>query len=434
MSTEANEVEVIKEEKVFNRNDFEKTIVAMFTDKVSGNNFYAHLIAKCKVQMTPSIPTAGVAFYNSSYHLKINPFFFDPLTSLEKIDVIRHEMLHIMYRHLTIRNDFLDHEQANVAMDMAINQVLPNLPEGAVDYKNFKGFPPNLNTEQYYKLLDEDQDFQDQKQARKEQKERIRQAIKEALENGQTDGNGQPVDADGNPIDVGSEGVHEWELSDEEKELVDSITSEMLENATSKAIGNLPQDISKMLELFNKKAQVNWKKELRKLVGNKKANKRLTIKRRDRRMPNRMDLRGKTKDTTFELIVLVDTSGSMADAEIMIPLNEVKDICEMTNTTMKVVQVDTKVKGISDFGKSNFQFERLGCGGTYMEAGIDYIYENKMHFDGILFISDLYIEELSSWKFLPKAPIFWLSATKMNEGSQVQSYPRQKRYELDLEA
>ena len=434
----SDEIETVIDKKVpaivYDRKDFEESIVQMFIDKISGNNFYAHLIAKCKVTMSPQIPTAGVSFRNSSYHLMINPFFFEKLTPLERIDVIKHEMLHVMYRHLTVRDDFANHEQANIAMDMAINQVLRNLPKDCIDYKNFQGFPSGCNTEQYYDLLEKDEDFQEQMKQKQEQKQRIQDAINDALANGQTNGQGQPVDADGNPIEGGSDGVHDWKLSDEEKELVDAITSDMLENAMTKAIGNLPGDLTAMLDLFNKKAQVNWKKELKKLVGHKKANKRLTIKRRDRRMPSRMDLRGKTKDTTFELIVLVDTSGSMSDAEILVPLNEVKHICKMTNTTMKVVQVDTEVSGVSDFGKDDFQFERKGCGGTYMEAGIDYIYKEQMKFDAILFLTDLYIEELSSWKFLPKAPIFWLSATPMEQGSQVQTYPRQKRYLIELDA
>jgi len=422
-----------KEVKVFNRDAFEKSIVAMFTDTVSGNNFYAHLIAKCKVRMSNALPTAGVSFSNSAYNLMINPFFFEDLSDRERIDVIKHEMLHIMYRHLTVRKDFEDHEQANIAMDMAINQVLTHLPKGCVDYRDYN-FPSKLNTEQYYRLLDEDQDYQDQKEEKKEKQKALAQAIKDAIESGNVDENGQPLDADGNPIlGDGPDGVHQWgDISEEAQEIMDSITSDMLESAISKSKGNLPGDIASMLDLFKRKAQVNWKKELKKLVGNKKANKRLTIKRRDRRMPGRMDLRGKTKDTTFELIVLVDTSGSMSNEEILVPLNEIRHICEMTNTTLKVVQVDTQVSAVTDFSAKDFSFERNGCGGTYMEAGIDYIHENRMKFNAIMFITDLYIEELSSWKALPKAPIFWLSATKMNEGSQVQSYPRQKRYLIDL--
>lgn len=423
-----------KETKIFNRAAFEESIVAMFTDTISGNNFYAHLVAKCKVRMSNTLPTAGVSFTNSAYNLTINPFFFDSLQPKERIDVIKHELLHIMYRHLTVRKDFADHEQANIAMDMAINQALRYLPEGAVHHKTYN-FPSGLNTEQYYKLLDEDQDYQDKKKAKEAMQKAIAEAIKEAIENGNVDGNGQPLDADGNPIQgLTPDGVHQWaDISEEAQEILDSITSDMIESAITKTKGNLPGDIAMMLDLFKKKAQVNWKRELRKLVGNKKANKRLTIKRRDRRMPGRMDLRGKTKDTTFELIVLVDTSGSMDNNDILVPLNEIRHICEMTNTTLKVVQVDTQVSAVSDFSAKDFTFERNGCGGTHMEAGIEYIHENKMKFDAIMFITDLYIEDLSSWKFIPKAPIFWLSATAMNEGSQVQDYPRQKRYKIDTE-
>lgn len=428
---------VDSEKRYQERQVFEKAIVVMFQDRISGANFWARLLANVKTSVNRGIRTLGVYFKSGTYYLDVNVDFFNSLTELEQIAVLKHEMSHILHKHLTTRGNFAKHEQANIAMDMAINQHIPDLPKNAIDYRRYK-FPAGLNTEQYYDLLDEDEEFQEEQREQEARKEAIRQAIKDALEKGQIDENGNPVDGNGNPIEIPVDGhaEHNWDdISDEDKELLESITKDLIEKAMEKAIGRLPHNISELLNMFNNKPQVNWRKALKKMVGNKKANKRSTIKRNDRRFPTRDDLRGKTKDSTFELVCLLDVSGSMSDNEILVPLQEIREICKMTNTNMKVIQVDTNVKTITDFDKNTKSFTRSGAGGTYMYDGIRYLYENKIKHDGIVFISDLYIESIEAcWEIRPRVPIFWLTATPEDSGEQVQNYPRMKRFLIDVKA
>ena len=180
---------------------------------------------------------------------------------------------------------------------------------------------------------------------------------------------------------------------------------------TQNAKGNLPKEISEWLNTFAQNAQVNWKKVLKNMVGNKKIGKRLTIMRRSRRFPDRLDIKGNVKDRKFNLVCFVDISGSMSDEQILTGLNEIHHICKQNHTSMKLIQIDTEVHKIQEFDAGTKLFERSGNGGTVMESGIKFLFENKIPHDGIIFISDMYIEDVKDWEKQPGCRVIWLSTT-----------------------
>jgi predicted metal-dependent peptidase len=182
----------------------------------------------------------------------------------------------------------------------------------------------------------------------------------------------------------------------------------MLEKAVSKCRGNTPSGLSDMLDLFKSKNVVDWRRELRKVVGNKRCNVRRTIMRSDRRFPKREELRGKTKDVSFDLVVILDVSGSMRNDYIIKGLTEIKEICRLTNTSYKIVQVDTKVHGVEDFDARTRNITRLASGGTCIYPAIKYIDENKIPYNAMIIITDMGIEPVQEWKTIPKVPMLFL--------------------------
>ena len=115
------------------------------------------LIYKIIIKYSDTINTLAVYFDEKifNYVMLINKNFFNKLTYKEKMAVIKHELFHIYFQHhirfKEIKN--LNHEIANIAADIAINQYIENLPEGALQPSDFN-LPPNLNFEKYYKLLE----------------------------------------------------------------------------------------------------------------------------------------------------------------------------------------------------------------------------------------------------------------------------------------
>jgi len=379
-------------------------------------SFYAFIISKMNVQITEDVPTAGVGWYNNKYNLVINPDFMGKLSIEEKIGILIHESLHVMLKH-NFRQGERDKMLYNIAADIALNQLInkpAKLPEGAMFPESFK-FPENLTADRYYELLKQEQEKQQQEK-------------QEAQDNGEEwegPSNGNPdltdLDQDGEGMLVDSH--DKWSSNDEvdeaEQELARATMEKMIKNAIEKSRGNTPSNIAELLDLWNKKAKISWKKILKKYLSSKKGSKIGTIKRRDRRQPGRKDLKGKKVFyDTPTVVVGVDVSGSMNDEEIFEGLSEIKEVCKVTHSNLKLIQIDTEIKGLEEFSEKQKKWTRKGCGGTYMGDAPKYLMENKIECDVLIMISDMYIEDVATdenWlKF--KKPVIWLntSGTDMN--------------------
>ena len=390
----------------FNRFYLEEIIAKIFNHK--DFMFYGHILAQCVITMDKTLPApAGVYFNLYSYYLDINPILFNKFSEKEKIAILIHEASHIVYNHVIIRKQD-DHERWNYGTDIAINQMIENIPASGLHFHQYN-LPANLTSEQYYNLLAKNEKYQKQKEKDDENRAKLKKLIQEALDKGQLDsgdtsGTGSELDIDF-PIPMDA---HDWKESVGDDVFRKELTKNMLEQAVQKSRGNTPAGLSNMLDLFKSKNVVDWRKELRKIVGNKKSNSRRTIMRSDRRFPTREDLKGKTKDTTFDLVVILDVSGSMSNKEILSGLTEIKEICRLTNSKFKIIQVDTQVHGVDEFDAKTRKITRRASGGTYIYPAIKYIDDEKIPYNAIIVITDMGIESIKEWKKVPKVPMMFL--------------------------
>lgn len=70
-----------------------------------------------KVWDNKAVPTAGVSKNGINYQLAINEDFWTSLSEAHRIGLLKHELLHIAYFHLSMYFNFPDKRMANVAMD-----------------------------------------------------------------------------------------------------------------------------------------------------------------------------------------------------------------------------------------------------------------------------------------------------------------------------
>ena len=117
---------------------------------------------QCILEVTDTLPTAGVALLKNHIVLAVNPtFFMQTLTSTEERGaVLKHEALHIVLKHvLQIRNPvYTDKQLYNIAADLETNQYIGTpwqLPEGALLPSSFPSLslPLHETAEVYYDLL-----------------------------------------------------------------------------------------------------------------------------------------------------------------------------------------------------------------------------------------------------------------------------------------
>ena len=138
--------------------------------------FYGGMLQCLTISWGEYIPTLGV-MYNpekKTWQLLINTKFFveelcdgienqegKKISGLEaRIAILLHEIYHILHKHPIRYNELVTEDNArnrmmfNFAADLAINQLIKNIPKWGLDinHKDFK-FPKNKPTETYYRLL-----------------------------------------------------------------------------------------------------------------------------------------------------------------------------------------------------------------------------------------------------------------------------------------
>lgn len=381
--------------------------------------FYLHLLAQCRVVFSTTLKApAGVNFVNDHYNLFINPSpvigygqnengEMEPIvgfcsdTPLEhRIGILKHEMLHIALGHL-LRVEDKNFMKYNVASDTALNQEITreHLPKYALYPDNFpnKKVKPlwGETAEYYYELLE---DMEEQEDG----------------EGGNGFG-GQPLDD--HDLWMGNEG---------DPSLQQELTKNMVEKAGNEAIksaGRLPSNYANMLDNLTIRREVDWKRVLRAIVGNKRANRKKTLLRRDRRMPFANWLKGRTKDRVFELGVVSDVSGSVSEDALKQVWGEIISICEMFNTPVTMVQVDTEPSPPEKLTKDSKAIKRTRCGGTILAPAIEEFRKNNIDFDALVVTTDGYLFEEDIQPFAKTGkPVIWLIEStgnimaEMNQG------------------
>jgi predicted metal-dependent peptidase len=377
--------------------------------------YYLHLISQCKVVFSKSLPAAaGVSFNKDHYVLYLNPLevigiskdkkgnpepilgFSTKMPLEQRIGILKHEMLHIILGHILRVND-RDFDKFNIASDCALDQEIKkeHLPSYAIYPDN--NFPAKtqpkwgLTSEQYYDLIEQDELDKMNKEEEKSD-----------------DGNGF-----GPPKLTNGVGDHtKWLESEGDPDLQKEITKNMAEKAgeqTIKSAGTLPSNYAQIIENLSIRREVDWRQVLRRIVGNKKANIKKTLMRRDRRMPFANWIKGKTKDRVFELAVISDVSGSVSDKALYNLWGEIISICEMFNTPVNMVQVDTQPTKPEKLTKQSRAVTRKACGGTTLAPAIEMLKETKTPFDALVVTTDGYLfdDDIQPFKDLNR-PVIWL--------------------------
>ena len=364
--------------------------------------FFAALSRRMDKRATAAIPTAGVTVTEEGkLQMVYNPKFFAPLSDESRKDILKHEFYHIVFQHVTGGRflSFRDMAQSerkihNIAMDLAINGNLPNLPEGACfpGKGPFAHLEPHKSAEHYLREL------------RKMQKEGEGEGEGQGGGEGGTPGEGQPGEGqgqgggqgNGNPLDgMDSFDDHSgWDEVDEQtKQIAEERVKEFIKDAVEEANssgrgwGSVPSNCRKEI-IASISTKVDWRKVLRYFVKqSQKANKRSTVRKINKRYPYQHP--GKKATRTAKIAIAIDQSGSVSDdmlSAFFAELNSLAKIAEFT-----VIPFDTRVDPDKNFvwkkGMSRKR-ERTMHGGTCFDAPTKFVNE-KGGFDGLIVCTDM---------------------------------------------
>jgi predicted metal-dependent peptidase len=367
------------------REIFEETMINSLVD--NQYVFYAHIIASTKVNFDEKFPApAGVSFQKNQFNLHINPTTFNKYSLQERKGILVHEAFHIILRHVG-RFKNKNRKIANIAADIAINQFIKDLPPDCLSHTMFN-LEEKLSFENYYSLL-------------RSKAEKIKFS-----DNG--DGT-YSFEYKGKKYTIDPHAGEDLTDSEVPQEIVDAIGEEIVKRSLEKSRGLIPSDIAEMIEKMMSK-KVNWKKYIKNEMSNTTIDVEETIKRRNRRFLNRIEIKGFKQTFSSEGLVILDTSGSVESSFISKTIGEINNLSKSTGSTITMIQVDAEVQEIKKFQESHKKIGIKGRGGTYLYPAIKAAKEKKIRYDWIVVITDGEIE--SSWPEIPKCKVFFLMPTK----------------------
>ena len=332
--------------------------------------FYGLFLIGLNKEYITTIPTAGVSKRNIGVQLSINPEFFTELSEDHRYGLIKHEILHISFGHMIMRDLYSDKKLFNIAADLEINQYIANhhLPEGGLILSSFPelNLPERAGTKTYYDLL---------QQARED-------GTCPSLDNlmSQMDGNSQYCHAGWDEIE---------DLSEADKKLLQKqIEHQIKESAeqTQKKHGTVPGELAELINrLLNvEPPKFDWKGYLRRFVGNSSVVYTKKLRRKyNKRYSANPGLKIKFKN---HILVGVDTSGSVNSEELKEFFSELTHM-HKTGHKITVAQCDTQLKSVKEFNP-NKDWEIHGRGGTSFQPVIDHYNEKKGRYTALVYLTD----------------------------------------------
>jgi predicted metal-dependent peptidase len=288
-------------------------------------------------------------------------------------DTIKHEILHIVSLHLTRAkelNGSYSRLAINMAMDIVVNKYLDHLPPYAttLEWVNIKyelHLEPYASFEYYAEKLQTVLDLLDEEE-----------------EDSETDPEDNDAEAEYDPAKT-----HDiWEESTE----IDAAT---LAEFTEKAVlasekGTISADLGSLLSaLKNRKGELPWNLFLRQLMGTVESNKKKTVTRRNRRQPDRLDLRGELRSHIAKIAVAFDISASISDEEFLEAMKEVLGIVKNYNHEITVIECDDRIRRVYPVKTMKDLKERPNTrGGTCFTPVFEYA--NEQDFNLLVYFTD----------------------------------------------
>lgn len=343
----------------------DKVNLSLLEDK---DNFYGYFLFQMarEIRFDITSPTA-VNFQGANYVIYFNPVIFLTLTLQQMETTIKHEILHIVSRHLVRAKELKGRYSSlalNIAMDIVVNTHLDHLPPYAttLEWVNLEyslKLLPFEPFEYYAAKIQTALDLLDTAKAGSEDDSPADQAIETAYK---------------------PEKTHDlWQASSEIDEPILQQFTEKFVAAAQK--GSMPDYIKGLLSrLASSPGDLPWNLYLKKLMGTIASEQKKTVTRRNRRQPDRLDLRGQLRSHKAKIAVALDISGSISEEEFNQAMREVLSIIKNYHHEITIIECDNEirrvypVKSVRDIkNRSNTR------GGTRFTPVFEYANQQKLN-------------------------------------------------------
>jgi len=334
--------------------------------------------------------------------------------------LILHENLHVALKQIPRHRDLShDHKLLNYAMDFVVNDIIEHtggevginkeplvlLPDGALYHPMFHDW----NVRKVYNYLKKRKEELDKADEKGEY-------VKPCPEQGKSSLGGEKETDIDDALSNMDEGLDEHIFVDVQDMTAEEI--KQMEDGVDKALrqggmlagrmgATVPRVIGELLE-----PEVDWREVLREFVQSAMRGKDEYTWRKMSKpyLANDMYIPSMHSETMGELVVAIDTSGSIGNEQISEFATELASICDLCNPDkVRVLWWDTKVHGEQVF-ENNYNdiasmLKPLGGGGTHVGCVSDYMIKSSINAEVLVIFTDGYVESDIKWEV--NAPTMW---------------------------
>lgn len=373
--------------------------------------FFAHVLSGLARKFTEDTRTAAVGVLGDKVVLYINPgFFLGRLKSTSaRVAVLKHEVLHVILKHLFREGYVADMEIFNMAADIVVNQYVGEwqLPETAITIERFPdmGLELGQTAEYYYREL----------KKRRQGGTGLDSATKggevlDALYGHPTHSDhslwAEPGMSSGEP---GPGSV----ISEAVESRIESLLVQSYNRTPAKSHGSIPGGIRKILDsiMAGRKPELDWRRVLR-LFSTAHGTTRIwhSMKRVSKRFGTRPGIR---IARSRSLAVVLDTSGSIGDACLASFMAEVEGM-RRAGSLVTIIESDCKVQDVYPY-RPGREFHPKGGGGTDFNDALRFV-RRRRSFDACIYLTDGFAPEPTE---KPNCPLLWVLPENGHSGGHL---------------
>lgn len=369
--------------------------------------FFGSLALRLSLKEDPTCET----LWTNGRVLGFNPGFIEGLTLDETKGVIAHDVMHLANCHHTRRKG-RDVELWNKAGDYAINSILEEskivLPSRRLREDEFDG----KSAEEIYSRLSERPDPDGDRSGSPPPTSGNQNNSQQSGSGGQdqdspgeqgpgTDPGGCGEIRDFPAEDGGPASTSEIAQQEQEWKIA------AIQAATqAKSRGTLPAGVARMVEeIANPK--LDWRTVLRRFVEMSARNDYTWSPPNRRYVHQGLFLPSLRSEELKQIVIAVDTSGSIGEAELDQFAAEINGVLEEFETEAWVIYCDSQIAGIELFDRETLpvKLQMVGGGGTDFRPPFDWLEENGVEPTCLVYLTDL---ECSSFPEEPAFPVLWV--------------------------
>jgi len=360
--------------------------------------FYSHFFSalnKEVVSIDHAVQTLAVGLAERNHVLYINPLFWSEILidPKHRYGVVKHEILHIVFKHTLVKPDKLNKHLINIAMDIVVNQYIErhHLPEFGIFLEDFPEL--ELSKDQswkyyYDRLLDLSQQLDGKYKGTK---------AAESL---------MSIEESSHGLDRHVLWEKIYDQSKTERELLDTSINGLVilanQKTPVKSLGLLPGAVRLHLQtiLLKVKPLVDWRRVI-KLFSESSCKTKVvnTLRRPSKRFGTNPGVKIKKLK---KLLVAIDTSGSIRKSELSEFFREIYHIWKQ-GAEIEIVECDSKIQRTYSYKGVAPEFV-LGRGGTEFDPVLTFA-NTIFKPDGIIYFTDgvAFAPSVKS-----RAPLLWV--------------------------